>query len=209
MKKILFILPIIALSACSSTPSEEDCLPEKNYIKSNQEAMDKYKEEFKNEEIEGLYYDISLTSTTPCKRSDCISFNYNKHKFAEFYFDDKLRKGVYTSHWSNNKRDEKCQDTQSWMPGAVGCFYLVKNNNDEIKSKYGIYMRSDKESTIKKFYNIKNHEILYEYSSTIYMTGALGGPGYGICGIKKENINNINYRFNPIGFPSNPLQTFD
>lgn len=206
MKKILFILPLIVLSACSSTPSDKDCPPEQNYIKSNPEAMDKYKEEFKNGDIKSLYH--YKENREICKMSSCISFDYNKHEFAEFYFNDDLRKGIYTSYWSKNKKDAKCKETQQLIPGPKGCFYLIKNNNDEIKSKYGVYMSHNKEASIKKFYNIRNNDVLYEYSSTIYMTGAIGGPGYGICGIKKENINNINYKFNPIGFPSNPLRVF-
>ena len=215
MKKILLILPIIALSACSSTQNAKDCPPEKNYIKSNPEAMEKYKEEFKNGQVEGLYHDIYLKTLEgnirkPCKFSSCIYFNTSKYKFAEFKFDDELRKGIYTSYWSPNKKDERCKETPAYQySGPAGCYYLVKNNNNEIKSKYGMHMRDNGEDTIKKFYNTKNNEVLYESSSTIYMTGAIGGPGYGICGIKKENINNINYKFNPIGFPSNPLQTFD
>lgn len=213
MKKILFILPIIALSACSITPSAKECPPEQNYIKSNPEAMDKYKEEFKNGKIEGLYYKFDLNSFTslmPCKRSNCIYFNPNKYKFAEFEFNDSLRKGIYTSYWSPNKEDPKCNETPAYKySGPAGCYYLLKNDNNEIKSKYGIYMKNESDATITKFYNIKNNFILYEESSTIYTTGAIGGPGYGVCTIKKENINNNNYKFNPISFPYNPLETFN
>jgi hypothetical protein len=95
MKKILFILPIIGLSACSSTPSAKECPPEKNYIISNPEAMNKYKEEFKNGKIKSLFY--YKENREVCKMSSCISFDYKKHEFAEFYFNDNLRKGIYTS----------------------------------------------------------------------------------------------------------------
>lgn len=207
MRKLLFILPLIALSACSSTPSAKECPPEKNYIKSNPEAMEKYKEEFKNNKIEGIYYKIDLKSFNdrmPCKRSDCIYFNYKKYKFAEFDFNDSLRQGVYTSYWTDNKYDEKCKETPQVMPGQKGCYYLIKNKNNEIKSKYGVYMKDNGDATITKFYNINNNITLYETSSTVYTTGAIGGPGYGTCGIKKENINNINYKFNPVNFPYAP-----
>lgn len=213
MKKILFILPLIVLSACSSTPSDKDCPPEQNYIKSNPEAMDKYKEEFKNGDIEGLFYKFDLKSfsrSMPCKRSNCIYFNPKKYKFAEFKFNDSLRNGIYTSYWSANKKDEKCKETPAYQySGPAGCYYLIKNDNNTIKSKYGIYIRNQNEATITKFYKINDNSILYEESSTIYTTGAIGGPGYGSCGIKKENINNINYKFNPISFPYDPLKVFN
>lgn len=88
-------------------------------------------------------------------------------------------------------------------------FLSNKNKNNEIKSKYSMYMSHPNKSNYKKFYNIKDNIILYETSSTIYMTGAIGGPGYGTCGAKYENVNNIYYKFNPAGFPSNPLKTFN
>ncbi len=203
----------MALSACSSSPNAKECPPEQNYIKSNPEAMDKYKEEFKNKEIEGLYYKFDLKSfneNMPCKRSNCIYFNHEKYNFAEFEFNDVLRKGIYTSYWTENKDDIRCKETPAYKySGPSGCYYLIKNENNEIKSKYGIYMKSKGEATITKFYNIKNKSILYETSSTIYTTGAIGGPGYGVCGIKKENINNIDYKFNPTSFPYDPLKVLN
>lgn len=53
--------------------------------------------------------------------------------------------------------------------------------------------------TILKFTDLKNNKTLYEYSYQTYLTGAIGGPGGGMCGTK--NINNPNYKFNPISFP--------
>lgn len=210
MKRILFVISIIALSACSSTPNAKECPPEKNYIKSNPTAMDKYKEEFKQGKIEGLYHDIYMPVfnneiRNPCKSSSCITFNYKVFKFSEYRFNDSLRNGVYTSYVSKDRNDPKCKDT----PASVGvpvCFYLIKNENNEIKSKYGMYMRSLNQANTKKFYKIDDNVVLYESSSTIYLTGAIGGPGYGLCGVKNVNVNNLDYKFNPSGFPSNPLK---
>lgn len=206
MKKILFILPIIALSICSITYSENECPPEKNYVKSNPEAMEKYKEEFKNGEIKSLYYDASLLENQTCVLSSCIYFDHIAHDFLEFKYSDNIMRGVYTSYWAESRSDTRCKHISriKKLPDNIGCFYIIKNKDEKIKSKYGIFSKTKNDVTITTFYNIFDNTILYETASTIYPNH------YYRCPVNSNNNNNNpNYKFDIYGFPYEPLKIFD
>lgn len=199
MKYFLVLLPIILTTSCSSNPQETQCDPAKNYIISNPELMEKYKEEFKNGEIKSLYYDTStLGSTTVCNNSPCVSYDYKKLDYIEKKITDPFRNGIYTIY-NHPKNDTRCNFwTKSW---SKVCYESIKNENDQIKSKYGLIMYENGDATVTEFKNIKTNKLLYKYSNTIYMTGAIGGPGFGVC----NPTHNNNYRFNAGFFPTNPF----
>jgi len=202
MKKFLVLLPII-ITGCASDPQKTQCDPEKNYIISNPELMEKYKEEFKNGEVKSLYYDASnlpSETSTLCNNSSCVQYNNKKFDYIEKKINDSLRKGIYTiyNHERNNK---KCNFwTQSW---SEVCYESIKNKNDEIKSKYGVIFYEENSTTIIEFKNLKDNKTIYKYAHTIYTTGAVGGPGFGSCGVKYNN--NENYKFHPLSFIENPF----
>jgi hypothetical protein len=201
MKKLIILLPIILTASCS-TPQKTQCDTENNYIISNPELMEKYKEEFKNGEIKSLYYDktsIGYESTSVCNSSFCVYYDNKKFDYIEKKINDPLRKGVYTIY-NHPKNDKRCNfSNRSW---DKVCYESIKNENNEIKSKYGLTMYNDKNATVAEFKNNQTNELLYKYSKTIYTTGAIGGAGFGVCSPVK--INN-NYKFNAGSFPTNPF----
>jgi hypothetical protein len=202
MKKNILLLSIIALTGCA-TSIEKQCDPEKNYIISNPELMEKYKEEFKNGEIKSLYYDFSELSANKgkiCKNSSCVNYDYKRLSFTEKKFNNLDRNGIY-SIYIHPKGNKRCNFwTYSW---DKVCYESIKNENNDIKSKYAVIMYTENDATILEFKNLKDNKLIYKYSHTIYTTGAISGAGFGSCGVKQNN--NPEYKFNPIAFIENPF----
>lgn len=201
MKCLLILLPIMLTTSCASNPQEKQCDPEKNYIISNPELMEKYKEEFKNGEVKSLYYDhTTLGSTSVCNNSPCVSYDYKKLDYIEKKITDIFRNGIYTIY-NHEKNDKRCNFwSKSW---DKVCYESIKNENDEIKSKYGVIFYEENNAMIIEFKNMKENKSIYKYSHTIYTTGAIGGAGFGSCGVKYNN--NKNYKFHPTDFVGNPF----
>jgi hypothetical protein len=202
MKKFITLLPIILAAGCA-TPQETQCDPEKNYIISNPELIEEYKNEFKNGNIKNLYYDtrqLGSEKSILCNNSSCVKYDVKKFDFIEKKINDQLRNGVYTIY-NHPKNDKRCNFwTQSW---SKVCYESIKNENNEIKSKYGLYMYNENGATVSEFKKLNTNELIFKYSRTIYTNDAVGGPGFGTCPIMKNN--NPNYKFNYGNFSSNPL----
>lgn len=195
MKKILFIIPIIALNSYSTLINANSCPPEYNYVKYNTQELEKYRENVKSGKVDGLYNDIRFNFRidqvlNPCPSFSCIYFDSDKYQYAEFFFFDSLRKGVYTSKYSKNKNDIRCKEFMQDF-SFDGCYYLTKNENNEIKSQYGYYYRLGRIAEIQHLYNLKDGVIIYESSSFDY------------CLVESTDKN---YVFKRPFLPANPVE---
>lgn len=195
LKKITLLSVLLGLSGCSSYYEMKNCDPEKNYINSNPEAMENYKKLVKNGEVNSYY--IKMISPKSCKSGECFSYDPRKYDFKEVYFNDSSRKGVYTIKISEDPNDKKCIKKQYSYDKK--CYFVTKNKNDEIKSRFYVELNFDNDRIYKKFMDLKNNTILFESSFQIYKTPNIAGePSGGFCSIKK---NHDDYNFNILAYP--------
>ena len=198
IKKLFLLSSILTLSACSSLSERMQCDPEKNYIISNPEAMEKYKKEQANGEIKSIYYNI--LDDKSCENNSCIFYNNLKYNFIEIKFNDK--QGVYTVKTSSNYSNPNCifKNNELNIKGYKKCYLLEKNVNDKINSTYMytyIHYSNLKYNNLKLI-NIKDNIVLFDVAYQTYTINSLGASGGGIC--PKLEDNNPNYKFNPISF---------
>lgn len=198
IKKLLLLSAIASVTACTSYNEYKSCDPEKNYIISDPVAMEEYKKLRESGEVQSYYTETNPIK--PCFNVLCVNYNPEKFSFMEKRFSDEERKGVYTITKTKDLTDKTCINKSPVSLSIDYCFKVEKNNNNEIKSRYKFLLDfSNKDVTIIKFIDLKNNKNLYEYSYQTYLTGAIGGPGGGMCATKK--INNPDFKFNPIFFP--------
>ena len=197
-KKLIFIPLLLSITACSAKNIEEQCPPEQNYMISNPAAMEEYNQLKKEGKIKSYFSDHNRKDI--CRVIYCVRFDPKQYDFIEKRFDDDYRKGIYTIYASTDLSRNDCFDDPTYK--SPYCFYAVKNENDVVKSRYRKYSRvSRKPRTpiVTGFDDLKNNISLFKYSYTTYSTGALGGPGFGMCGSK--NNNNPDYDFNITSYP--------
>jgi len=197
-KKLIFIPLLLSITACSAKNIKEQCPPEQNYMISNPAAMEEYNQLKKEGKIKNYFSDHNRKDT--CRVIYCVRFDPKQYDFIEKRFDDDYRKGIYTIYATTDLSRNDCfKDSSKRSPY---CFYAVKNENDVVKSRYRKYSRiSGKPRTpiVTGFDDLKNNISLFKYSYTTYSTGALGGPGFGMCG--SNNNNNPDYDFNITSYP--------
>lgn len=196
---LLFLIGTTITGCASSIKSQ--CDPDKNYIISNPEAMEEYKE-LRRKGIIKSYYTES-TNPEKCTTDICVQYDPNSFDFIEMYFNDKERKGVYTIKLSNDITNENCirKDLLRLHKDKDTCYVVTKNKNNEIQSRYQVLRdNSRQDQSVVSFIDLDKNIKLYEISYQIYLTGAIGGPGYGTCPPSK--INNPDYKFDTISFPT-------
>lgn len=190
----------VSLGGCETINQTSQCDPEKNYIISNSQAMDEYKK-LKSEGKVRSYFHNNV-SPNECNNDKCMYFDKNKYDFIEIYFNDKYRNGVYTikQYQELDRKDCVTHYKNSMYKDNKYCFVATKNLNDDIKSIYEwkFYPASDGVTKIE-FINRFSKTSLFKFSYQTYSTGAIGGPGGGVC--NQSSINNPEYKFNPYSFP--------
>ena len=198
LKKLILFSTIAVLGGCETINQTSQCDPEKNYLISNPEAMEKYKKLLKNHQIKS--YLIEVNPIEPCDSISCVSFDYNKFDFIEKVFNDSKRIGIYKITTNENKnRDDCLKPNGATKYGNFPCYIISNNKSDVPESIYKYSLKNiDNKQIIISFENIKDDLLLYKYSYQIYSTGAIGGPGFGIC--KAQKINNPDYKFNAYDF---------
>lgn len=75
------------------------------------------------------------------------------------------------------------------------CYIITKNPNDIIKSRYEVELDDRSSTTILKLKDLNKQIILSEFSYQVYSTGAIGGPGGGVC--QPQFLNNPDYKYDP------------
>lgn len=200
-KKLALLSVVLSLGACETIVEKTTCEPEKNFEYTNISAMEKYRKEYSKKSPTSIYYE-SLPAKY-CNDDLCIRFDDKNFKYIEKNFDDSLRKGVYTISESNSSETNNCLPRSPALEGVlpIKCYIAVKNNNNQIKSEYKFKIQNDNNRTLIEFKNIKTDETLYQKSYQIYSTGAIGGPGFSYC--KPFKINNPDYNYNALSFPTN------
>lgn len=118
-------------------------------------------------------------------------------------FDNQIRKGIYTIT-KNKNIDINSSECLPINPATSNnkenyCLIAEKNKDNVIKSQYKLSLNSDNKTTILKFEDLKNKVTLSEFVYQVYSTGAIGGPGGGICTPKR--LNNPEYNFDPYDLP--------
>lgn len=201
IKEILLLSVIASVTACKSYSPESQCDPEKNYIKnyikSNPEAIKLFKKKKSQGLIRSIYYENKNPSN--CNDNLCVYFDDTKYDFIEKNFKDQYRNGVYTIKVDTKKQytDSECisQNPATSNIKDKKCFVIEKNENNIIKSDYKWSLDSEAGLTTLKFEDLKNNILLSEFVYQVYSTGAIGGPGGGVC--KPTRINNKNYKYDP------------
>jgi len=199
MSKKLILIPLLfSITACSAKSIEEQCPPEQNYMISNPAAIEEYNQLKKEGKIKSYFSDHDLKEH--CRVIYCVRFNPKQYDFIEKSFNDESRKGVYTIYATTDLSRDDCFDDPTYK--SPYCFYAVKNENDVVKSRYTRYSRGASElraPVVTGFDDLEKNVSLFKYSYTIYDTGALGGPGFGICNSK--NNNRPDYKFDVLSYP--------
>jgi hypothetical protein len=173
----------------------KNCDPDKNYINSNPEAIENYKELVRKGEVKSYY--LKITPSKLCEYNKCFSYNPKIYNFMEVYFNDADRQGVYTIKIINDPNDKNC--IKKPYSYDKNCYLVTKNKNDEIKSRFYVELDFDNDVTYKKFMDLKNNNILFESSFQIYKTPSIAGePSGGFCPIKN---NHNDYQFNILAYP--------
>lgn len=197
-KKLLLFSTIAIIGGCETINQANQCDPDKNYIISNPQAIEEYKK-LKSEGKIRSYYNNSDGSAS-CNNNECVAFDQKYFDFIEVYFNNNIRKGVYTITASQDLKSSDC------MPKASSsskfnkiCYKATKNENNNIVSDYEWNFKKNDNVIVLEFKNIKKGERLFKNSYQAYSTGAIGGPGGGIC--PKSHISNQKYKFNTYTFP--------
>lgn len=199
IKKLLLLSVIASVTACQSYSEKSQCDPEKNYIVSNPSAMEEYKKLKATGEIKSYYSEVN--PSIPCLNSKCVKYNPDNFSFIEKKFSDNQRKGIYTISITKELQDKKCIAKNPVSAERDYCFKVERNKNDEIKSRYKFLIdNTNKDVTIIKFIDLRTDMVLYEYSYQTYVTGSIGASGGGTC--RPNKINNPQYKFSPIFFPT-------
>jgi len=195
IKKITLLSVLLGLSGCSSYYEMKNCDPTKNYINSNPEAMEKYKELVKKGEVRSYY--SKITPSSLCEHQKCLKYDTKKYDFQERYFDDNLRHGVYTIKISTDPLDKSCIKKQ--YSSDKNCYIVTKNNNNLIKSKFSLEININGNITYTKFVDLEENVVLFEASYQIYKTPSIAGePSGGFCPVKN---NHNDYKFNILAYP--------
>jgi len=198
-KKLALLSVMLSLGACETINQASQCVPEKNYIRVNKNAMDQYKKSFVAGEIKNFYFEESPAE--PCYTDLCVGFDFNKINFMEKNFNDNSKVGVYTIRATKELNNPNCMEKN---PASINnknkvCYILEKNEKNIIKSQYRLKIdHSNTGQIIISFYDIKNNIELYQESYQTYSTGAIGAYGLTSC-----KINGIyNHDFNVLQFPT-------
>jgi hypothetical protein len=195
IKKITIITALLILSGCSTYYEMKNCEQDKNYIHSNPEAMENYKELVKKAEVRSYY--SKRIPTEPCENNKCLSYDINKYDLKERYFNDKTRTGVYTIKVSNNVNDLNCIKIK--YSSDKNCYTVTKNKNDVITSSYYLESIRNENISYMKFMNLKSNVILFEASFQAYhLPNFSGAPSGDICPIKSTPKH---YNFNIFDYP--------
>lgn len=183
---------MLSITSCTTYANNEHCDPEKNYINSNPEAIEDYKELVKKGNVNSYYY--KSLPVKSCEYNQCIFYNANKYDFQELYFDDNLRKGIYTIKITN---DDKCFVKK--YSSDKNCYSVTKNENDSIKSRFYLEYKVIENTNYVKFVDLEKNVILFEsvfqryHIPTIFDT-----PSGDTCKIQYFPEN---YIFNIFSFP--------
>ena len=197
-KKLILFSTIAVLGGCETINQAKQCDPDKNYMISNPQAIEEYKKLKSEGKIRSYYHKDETLKF--CDNDRCANFDVNKYDFIEMYFNNKDMKGVYTLKASKDLNNKNCLKSVSSSERIKNfCYVLNKNSNDIIISDYEWSLTKNNNVTILEFKNIKNNELLFKNSYQVYSTGAIGGPGGGIC--PKSYVNNPSYKFNTYAFP--------
>lgn len=195
IKNITLLAALLVLSGCSSYYEMKNCDPDKNYINSNPEAIENYKELVRKGEVKSYYY--KKIPASPCENNKCLSYSTEKYDFQEIYLDDTTRKGIYTIKIITDPNDESC--IKKAYSYDKNCYSITKNNNDEIKSRFYVEVNFDENTTYKKFMDLKTNKILFEASFQIYKTPSIADePSGAFCPVKN---NHKEYKFNILAYP--------
>lgn len=194
IKKLLLLSAIVSITACKSYSPESQCDPEKNYIKSNPEGIEEFKDLQKKGLVKSIFY--NKTNKKKCEDDLCAKFD-KKYDFMEVYYNDDLRKGVYTITTSKDFSNKNCLKENDLSKNAKDkyCYIITKNPNDIIKSRYEVELDDRSSTTILKLKDLNKQIILSEFSYQVYSTGAIGGPGGGVC--QPQFLNNPDYKYDP------------
>ena len=192
-KKLIILSTIAVLGGCETINQASQCDPDKNYISSNPQAMEEYKKLLNSSQVKSYYFFTS--NPVSCENNECIGFETENFTFVERNFNDPKRNGIYTIRKSKEINNENCIKRSK---EKEYCFFVEKNKNQEIKSNYKISVITDNEQTVVKMDDIGRNVNLYTKSYQVYITKALGGPGFGTCEVSKNN--NKNYNFNYLTF---------
>lgn len=185
-KKLMLLSVLTTLTACETINQAKQCDPEKNYIISNPQAIDEYKNLDKEGRIKSIYY--KNQPTKGCDWDTCVQFDNKKFDFIEKYFNDSKREGVYTIYQSDDLSRKDCMPHNSAAYSLENkCFYTIKNKNNEIKSTYMKSREDTNKQIVIKFYNLKNNILLLESSYQPYSTNAIGAVGAGFCDSYSNN----------------------
>lgn len=194
LKNLMVLSAFVMLGGCETLNQASQCDPDKNYVISNPEAIDKYKKLLSNNEIKSVFY--KNIPTEKCNWDSCVNFDHKKFNFIERYFNDEYRQGVYKvniAKSSENRTDCLVHDPAAYNLEKI-CFYLTKNKNDTINSNYIKTKTKIKDVILINLYDEKEKLYLFQSSSQIYSTNAIGSYGAGYC--KESENNNRNYEFN-------------
>lgn len=186
LKNLMVLSAFVMLGGCETLNQASQCDPDKNYVISNPEAIGKYKKLLSNNEIKSVYY--KNIPTEKCNWDSCVQFDSEKFEFVEKYFDDKYRKGIYKVFITDDLKRSDCLEHDPVSSSLKNkCFYVVKNNDDKIESRYGKLIINMKDSSFTEISDIKEGVSLYKSSRQVYDTGAIGAYGVGHCKVNFDN----------------------
>lgn len=166
MNKIIYILPtMLFLASCGTINKYNECNPEKNYILTNPNAIDKYHHKLLNKEIESIYYEKQES------QNNNIKLALSKYKKVEV----KLAKDnnqIYTFYIDKyTSFDKECEiditPNDKTFDKSIFCYKSFKNENNIIKSEYGFFKNGNQ----YQLKDLKNNITLFNINHQYYSNG--------------------------------------
>ena len=141
LKNIIMLSIVCGLIGCQSEGHKDNISIADDQSIINKIGYEKYNELEKNGDIRSSFFYISNPKF--CNDASCVGYNYKYYDFKEQYFNDFLRKGVYTIKYNDNLENKDCVMARSMDDASKEiCFTVIKNENDKVKSNYGWYIDS-------------------------------------------------------------------
>jgi hypothetical protein len=197
---LLTLLPIQIYA--SDLEIIEQCSSKYNHLKKDDIKLKELNDDFENGKEKSMFFDPS-TLPSSCTMSKCIAFNYEKLDFIERKFNDSMRNGIYTIVALKNG-DSRCNFTAN--PSDEVCYASIKNENNEIKSKYGFNYKVNLTTRVITFeiFDVKNKNMILENNTVIFRTSSENGKfRSGICPSKFDIDSPIGQKILDV-FPNQP-----
>lgn len=160
-KSIIVLSIVCGLIGCQSDGHKDISIADDQGI-IDKIGYEKYNRLEKNGDIRSSFLNISNPKF--CNDAGCIGYDYKSYYFKEQYFNDSLRKGVYTIKYSDNLENKDCVLARSMDETSREiCFTVVKNENDKVKSNYEWYIdNSDENENVIILKDLFKNEVLFK-----------------------------------------------